>query len=65
MRVVGKKSKLQASLDDINGDGLTDLMVHIDTTGLKLTEGDMEAVLKGNTYSGEPIVGRYTIRIVP
>ena len=65
VRVVGKKGKLQASLDDVNGDGLTDLMVHIDTTGLQLTDGDVEAVLKGKTYSGEPIVGMDTIRIVP
>ena len=65
MRVVGKKSKLQASLKDVNGDGLTDLFLHIDTTGLQLTNGDVMAYLEGRTYDGEPIVGKDTIRIVP
>ena len=65
VRVVGKKSKLQASLKDVNGDGLTDLFLHIDTTGLQLTNGDVMAYLEGRTYDGEPIVGKDTIRIVP
>ena len=65
VRVVGKKSKLQASLKDVNGDGLTDLFLHIDTTGLQLTNGDVMAYLEGRTYDGESIVGKDTIRIVP
>ena len=65
VRVVGKKSKLQATVEDVNGDGLKDLLVHIDTNGLQLTAGDTEAVLKGLTDNGEPIVGKDTIRIVP
>jgi len=65
VRVVGKKGNLQASIEDVNGDGLPDLVVHIDTQGLALGAGDVVAVLTGETYDGTLIEGSDTVRIVP
>ena len=55
----------QASEQDVNGDGLLDLVVHIDTEGLSLTEGDEEAVLTGQTFSAATIQGSDLVRVVP
>jgi len=57
--------KLQASLEDVNGDGLLDMVVHIQTQALQLTSTDTEAVLEGETFAGIPIRGVDTVRIVP
>jgi hypothetical protein len=65
VRVKGKKNELMASKVDVNGDGLLDLLVHIDTTSLELSSTDVEAVLKGMTYGGDPVVGKDSVRIVP
>jgi len=54
-----------ASEEDVNGDGLLDLVVHVFTSGLQLTDGDVEAVLEGETYDGVPIQGSDVVRIVP
>ena len=40
----------QANVEDVNGDGLMDLVVHIDTTALELTAISEKAVLEG--YAG-------------
>jgi hypothetical protein len=65
VRVVGKKGRLQAAAEDVNGDGLMDLLVHIDTQALALAPGDVEAVLTGATYDGTPIRGSDAVQIVP
>lgn len=65
VRMKGKKGELMASQVDVNGDGLLDLLVHIDTTGFELSSTDVEAVLEGMTYDGDPVVGKDTVRIVP
>jgi len=54
-----------ASVEDVNMDGLLDLVVHVVIEDLELTAGDIEAVLTGLTYGGTPIEGVDTIRIVP
>lgn len=56
---------LMASSEDVNGDGLLDLVVHVSTEGLQLTEGDAEAILNGRTFDGTPIQGSDSIQIVP
>ena len=53
------------SLKYINGDDLLDLLVHVDTTALELSEGEIEAVLEGKTFGGMCIRGTDTVRIVP
>ena len=54
-----------ASYSDVNGDGLTDIIVHVDTESLVLSEGDTTAVLTGTTLAGVPFSGTDTVRIVP
>lgn len=55
----------QASFQDVNADGLLDLVVHVSTEALQLTETDTEAVLEGATLDGTHIRGRDTVRVVP
>ncbi|MCH8275495.1 MAG: PD40 domain-containing protein [Armatimonadetes bacterium] len=55
----------QASFEDINGDGLLDLVVHVVTDALELTGEDVEAILEGRLYDGTLIRGSDTVRIVP
>jgi hypothetical protein len=61
----GKADKYMAAVQDVNGDGLPDLMVHVDTTALQLSASDTKAVLEGKTYDGLCIRGTDTVRIVP
>ena len=61
----GKGDKYMAAVQDVNGDRLPDLIVHVDTMAFQLTAGDTEAVLEGKTYAGLCIRGTDTVRIVP
>jgi hypothetical protein len=61
----GKGDKYMAAVQDVNGDGLPDLIVHVDTTAFTPSPGDTEAVLAGKTYAGLCIRGTDTVRIVP
>lgn len=61
----GKSNKLLASTDDVNGDGYTDLIIHIETEDLGLDEGSTEAVLQGETYNGITVIGSDSINLVP
>jgi Tol biopolymer transport system component len=63
VRIKGKGTP-QASSADVDGDGLLDLIVHVDTTALQLSSGDTEAILEGQTYDGVSIRGVDTVRIV-
>ena len=53
------------SLEDVNGDGYPDLVVQVYTENLVLATGDVNAVLSAYTYTGLPLTGSDTIRIVP
>ncbi len=64
VRLKGKGSAM-ASFQDVNGDGLLDLVVHVSTEALQLSETDTEASLEGRTFSGLRIRGADSIRIVP
>ncbi len=63
VRVKGKGTP-QASFEDVNGDGLLDLVMHVETEGLNLTAADTRAVLRGNTFDGTRIRGTDTVRVV-
>ena len=54
-----------ASFSDVNGDFLTDLVVHVTTEALELSETDTIAILEGTTFSGILFTGTDTVRIVP
>ncbi|MBI4528708.1 MAG: hypothetical protein HY695_33340 [Deltaproteobacteria bacterium] len=64
VQLKGKGSPM-ASLEDVNDDGLLDLVVHVSTSALQLTETDTEAVLEGMTFSGRAIWGSDMVRVVP
>lgn len=58
------KGTPMASFQDVNGDGLIDLVVHVSTEALQLSDGDTEIVLEGKTFSGTSIEGRDSVRII-
>ena len=47
----------QNSLEDVNGDGRADLVLHFRTQETGLKPGDTQACLTGQTKSGTPIHG--------
>jgi len=55
----------QASAEDVNGDGLDDLVVQIQDVDGTFQEGDTTATLTGETFSGTQIEGTESICIVP
>jgi len=59
-----RKDTQMSSFEDVNGDGLKDIVVHFDITALELTVGDMEAFLEGETFDGIFIKGTDTVRII-
>ncbi len=56
-----------AALEDVNGDGLLDLVVHFDTQELakKLSASDTTAVLEGQTFDGAVFTGTDTVKVIP
>jgi len=66
--VAGKSDKYLAHTEDVNGDGLADLVVQIEDTDQVFTSGTASATLTGKLYlefGGTPIEGTDTICIVP
>jgi N-acetylneuraminic acid mutarotase len=53
------------SFDDVNGDGILDLVLTFRARNLQLTKADKQVVLKGQTFAGQLIKGVATVRIVP
>jgi hypothetical protein len=51
--------------EDVNGDGLPDLVCHFSTQAAGFQSGDTEGILKGMTVNGVPIVGSDSVKIVP
>lgn len=54
-----------SGLEDVNGDGLLDVVCHFETQQAAFGSGDTEGILKGLTVSGTPLQGADSIRIVP
>jgi hypothetical protein len=65
VNLIGKAGKLQCNGEDVNGDGLADLVCHFVTTDLGLQIGDSVAVLLGQTFGGRHIRGEDIVRVVP
>jgi hypothetical protein len=55
----------QVLVQDVNGDGRLDLVIHIQTEALQLSANDTQAVLEAETFGGTAIVGTDLVRIVP
>jgi hypothetical protein len=54
-----------ASVEDVNGDGLDDLVLHFETEELDLTSSDVLVEFTARTFAGRVTVGFDSIRIVP
>lgn len=65
VKMVGKSGKLLVHEEDVDADGLMDLVAQVVTEQFLIVPGDSVAVLEAVTASGLPIRGRDTIRIVP
>jgi uncharacterized repeat protein (TIGR01451 family) len=50
--------------EDVNGDGLLDLICHFETQKTGFQSGDTQGVLKGKTVDGTPIKGTDSVKIV-
>lgn len=61
--VLKGKGTAMAAAQDVNGDGLLDLIVHVQTEALQLSETDTEAVLTGRTFAGQAIRGSNSVRV--
>ena len=57
-------SKCTKSNEDVNGDGLDDVVCHFNTQDTGFQQGDTEGIVKGNTLNGVPIEGKDSVRIV-
>lgn len=58
-------SKPIFSIKDVDGDGLADLMAHMNSADLRLNSGDTTATLVGKTFDGIIIYGIDSVKIVP
>lgn len=63
--IVKRNGSYAAAAEDINGDGLPDLVVHVNTASLAVDGLADEAVLTGQTLDGQKIQGKDPIRVVP
>ena len=54
-----------SAFEDVNGDGLRDLVVHVTTQALQLSQADTKTVLTGRTVDGLAIRGTDSIRVAP
>ena len=52
-------------MEDVDGDGDVDLVLHFRTQDLELDATSTEATLTGSTYDGQDIQGTDAVRIVP
>jgi YVTN family beta-propeller protein len=60
-----KGTKYSCTANDVNSDGLEDLMCHVETDQLTLQAGETAAVLEAMTFAGRKIRGEDSVRIVP
>jgi hypothetical protein len=64
VNIVGN-GNVQAHIEDVNEDGLDDLMVQIEDVDGVYDEGEAIATLTGETFDGIPVVGSDSICVVP
>jgi len=64
-RTGDEQSLAFCNADDINGDGLIDLVCHFETQSTGFEPGGTLGILKGRTSQGTPIIGQEAIVTVP
>ncbi|UCD08618.1 MAG: hypothetical protein JSU79_09695 [Dehalococcoidales bacterium] len=65
VKKVGKKNKFLANIEDVNGDGYSDLIVKIEDQDSKISQGTTTVTITGELSDGTPFVGCDEINIVP
>ena len=55
---------VHSALEDVDGDGDTDLILHFNTQSIRIVCGDTSASLTGETFSGQAIKGSDSINTV-
>ena len=65
VKVVGRRNKLLAHIEDANNDGIVDLVVQVEDIDGTFQEGDTIATLTGELFDGTPIQGTDSICIMP
>ena len=63
VRLVGGRNVL-ASIEDVNGDGLGDLVVQFDRGLLELTVGEGVGTMTGSTTGTKSILGTDSVRVI-
>jgi hypothetical protein len=63
VKTVGADDRFLVQSSDVNGDGVTDLILKIAREGLGLEPGDTEAKLTGRTFGGMPIEGTGAVEV--
>jgi hypothetical protein len=63
--MVGKSGIYLAHEEDVNEDGLIDLVCQVETAQFMIELGESLAVLEAETFDGIHVRGEDTVRIVP
>ena len=61
----GSLSHCGKSGEDVNGDGLLDLVCHFENQDANFQKGDLEGILRGRTVTGTAFEGRGLLKVVP
>ena len=65
IKSVGKSNKLLANYEDVNGDGLIDLVCQAMTSNFHIEPGETTALFVAETFGGISVRGEDTVCIVP
>jgi hypothetical protein len=65
IKLVGKSDKFLAHYEDVNGDGLLDLVCQVLTEDFSIEPGETTASFEAATYDGIPVWGEDSVCIVP
>jgi hypothetical protein len=65
IKLVGKRGKFLAHYEDVNGDGLPDLVCQVLTEDFFIEPGESTAVFEAETFDGIQVLGEDSVCIVP
>jgi hypothetical protein len=65
VKMVGKSDKYSCDQEDVNNDGLMDLVCHVYTAQFMIESGQSTAVLEAKTFDGTNLRGEDIINVVP